>query len=110
MDRDSDMSETGLWIFFKSPLYFTYTRLYWTQGGLISIGGYVEIKHKLPKLSLSTHLTGQSISILQSLVNLTLFQVILRPLSFQLLVKFLLVFQLLKGGNMTGVRDQSIQE
>lgn len=28
MDRDSDMSETGLWIFFKSPLYFTYTRVF----------------------------------------------------------------------------------
>lgn len=42
----------------------------------------------------STHLTSQCIRILQSLVNLTLFQVILWPLSFQLLVKFLFVLHL----------------
>lgn len=42
----------------------------------------------------STYLTSQIIGILQSLVNLTVLQVILWSLSFHLLVKLLLVFQL----------------
>lgn len=31
MDRDSAMSVTGLWIFFRSPLYFTYTSVHQNQ-------------------------------------------------------------------------------
>lgn len=42
----------------------------------------------------STHLTGQHVGILQSLVNLTLLQVILWFLSFHLLIKLLLVLHL----------------
>lgn len=44
----------------------------------------------------STYLTSQHIGILQSLVNLTLLQVILWSLSFHLLVKLLLVLHLLE--------------
>lgn len=43
----------------------------------------------------STYLTSQRTGILQSLVNLTLLQVILWFLSFHLLVKLLLVLHLL---------------
>lgn len=43
---------------------------------------------------LSTYLTSKHVGILQSLVNLTLLQVILWPLSFHLLVKLFLVLHL----------------
>lgn len=42
----------------------------------------------------STHLTGQHTGFLESLVNLTFLQVILRFLSFHLLIKLLLVLHL----------------
>lgn len=45
-------------------------------------------------MMLSTYLTSEHVGILQSLVNLTLLQVILWPLSFHLLIKLFLVLHL----------------
>lgn len=56
-----------------------------------------EIKRFLKKTTVkleSTYLTSQRVGVLQRLVNLTLFQVILRFLSFHLLVKLLLILHL----------------
>lgn len=50
---------------------------------------------------LTTYLTSQHIGILQSLVNLALFQVILWSFSFHLLVKLLLVLHLVLVGKGT---------
>lgn len=106
MDRDSAMSVTGLWSFFRSPLYFTCG---WEKEYILALLNPFHIlsnsltsKHTMflevmwsAAAQVSTYLTSQHVGILQSLVNLTVLQVILWSLSFHLLVELFVVLHLI---------------